>query len=157
MPIKSSSGKWKWGNIERDSKKELVQTVYGIWKKNGSKGSFSDFWHGRHKVNEGKYEPPWTLDQIRQNLPDKYDKLSKDPVYRWRAETGIELIHNGPSREELDRIWKNWQLMDAEMKAKSEQKSHELFGMSNEEHYRKLIGEEKPKKLTFRQFLEGKF
>ena len=49
MPIKTSSGKWKWGNVERDSKKELVQTVYGIWKKNGSKGSFSDFLKGTHE------------------------------------------------------------------------------------------------------------
>lgn len=48
MPIKTSTGKWKWGNIERSSKKELAQTVYGIWKKNGSKGTFSDFWHGTH-------------------------------------------------------------------------------------------------------------
>ena len=49
MPIKTSSGKWKWGNVERSSKKELVQTVYGIWKKNGSKGSFSDFLKGTHE------------------------------------------------------------------------------------------------------------
>ena len=49
MPIKTSNGKWKWGNVERSSKKELVQTVYGIWKKNGSKGSFSDFLKGTHE------------------------------------------------------------------------------------------------------------
>ena len=49
MPIKTSSGKWKWGNVERSSKKELVQTVYGIWKKNGSKGSFSAFLKGTHE------------------------------------------------------------------------------------------------------------
>ena len=54
MPIKTSSGKWKWGNIERSSKKELVQTVYGIWKKNGSKGSFSDFLKGTHESVEPK-------------------------------------------------------------------------------------------------------
>lgn len=52
MPIKTSSGKWKWGNVERSSKKELVQTVYGIWKKNGSKGSFSKFLKGTHESNE---------------------------------------------------------------------------------------------------------
>ena len=54
MPIKTSSGKWKWGNVERSSKKELVQTVYGIWKKNGSKGSFSDFLKGTHESVEPK-------------------------------------------------------------------------------------------------------
>lgn len=142
MPIKTSTGKWKWGNIERNSKKELVQTVYGIWKKNGSKGTFSDFWHGNHKMNEDKYEPPWTLDQIRRNVPDKYDELSKDPVHKWRAETGIELIHKEPSKDELDRIWKNWQLMDDEMKAISDKKSKELFGISNREHYMRLSKED---------------
>jgi hypothetical protein len=44
MPHKISSGEWRWGNIVRPTKKELVQTVYGIWKKNGSKGSFKKFW-----------------------------------------------------------------------------------------------------------------
>ncbi len=64
MPIKTSSGKWKWGSVERDSKKELVQTVYGIWKKNGSKGSFSDFLKGTHEsvISEGKH---WPADYIK--------------------------------------------------------------------------------------------
>lgn len=54
MPYKSGS-KWKWGNIERDSKQELLQTVYGIWVKNGKKGSFSDFWHtGKTGHSNGK-------------------------------------------------------------------------------------------------------
>ena len=42
--------KWRWGNIERSSKKELAKTVYGIWAKSGKKGSFSKFW------NTGKAE-----------------------------------------------------------------------------------------------------
>lgn len=47
MPHKVGK-KWKWANIERDSKQELVKVVYGIWVKNGKKGSFSDFWkHGK--------------------------------------------------------------------------------------------------------------
>ena len=50
MPQKVGS-KWRWGNIERGSKKELAQTVYGIWKKNGSKGDFGDFWR-KGKVEE---------------------------------------------------------------------------------------------------------
>ena len=89
-----------------------------------------------------KYERPWTLDQIKANLPDKYDELSKDPVHKWRAETGIELIHKEPSKDELDRIWKNWQLMDDEMKAISDKKSKELFGISNREHYMRLSKED---------------
>ena len=84
MPIKTKSGKWKWGNVERDSKKELVQTVYGIWKKNGSKGSFSDFLKGMHES---------VLNEAKANLKDKLyfhgsafkslyeDKTIKPPSY----------------------------------------------------------------------------
>lgn len=43
MPHKVGK-KWKWGNIERDSKQELAKVVYGIWAKGGKKGSFKDFW-----------------------------------------------------------------------------------------------------------------
>lgn len=50
MPYKVGK-KWKWGNIERKSKEDLRKTVYGIWMKNGSKGSFSKFWK-TGKVNE---------------------------------------------------------------------------------------------------------
>ena len=69
MPIKTSNGKWKWGNVVRDTKKELAQTVYGIWKKNGSKGSFSSFWHGKH-ANESwnKKRTEFFCDQCGKNL-----------------------------------------------------------------------------------------
>ena len=44
MPHKVGK-KWKWGNVVRDTKQELVRVVYGIWKKkNGGKGDFKDFW-----------------------------------------------------------------------------------------------------------------
>ena len=43
MPYRSG-GKWKWGNISRKSKEDLRKTVYGIWLKQGKKGSFSKFW-----------------------------------------------------------------------------------------------------------------
>lgn len=129
MPIRTKNGKWKWGNVERDSKKELVQTVYGIWKKNGSKGSFSKFLKGTHE----SYERPYTLDQIKQKYgQETYDKLRNDPVHKWRAETGIELIHKEPTRDEFERIVKNWKLMSDEDKKKSDEKSKELFGNSNE-------------------------
>lgn len=45
MPERTSDGGWKWGNVKRKSRKKLAQTVYGIWKSNGSKGSFSKFYH----------------------------------------------------------------------------------------------------------------
>ena len=43
MPHKSENG-WRWANIERPTKGELVKVVYGIWQKNGSKGDFETFW-----------------------------------------------------------------------------------------------------------------
>ena len=49
-----------------------------------------------HQLNKKAqaYEPPWTIDQIKKNLGDKIaDRLAKDPVHRWRSDTGIELIH----------------------------------------------------------------
>lgn len=52
MPHKVGK-KWKWGNIERKSKEDLRKTVYGIWMKNGSKGSFSTFWK-TGKVDESE-------------------------------------------------------------------------------------------------------
>ena len=56
MPHKVSGG-WKWGNIERPSKEELVRVVYGIWQKNGAKGIFEDFWKtGKTTGSEKKGE-----------------------------------------------------------------------------------------------------
>ena len=85
------------------------------------------------------YTPPLTLEEIRKQYPDKAGALCADPVHQWRAENGIELIHEEPSREEQVRIWENWQEMSDEQKRLSDEKSLELFGMSNEEHYRKII------------------
>jgi hypothetical protein len=53
--------------------------------------------------------------------------------------TGIELIHREPSKEELERIWANWQLMSDEQKRISDKKSIELFGKTNAENYAELI------------------
>lgn len=58
------------------------------------------------------YEPPWTIDRIRKNLGDEVaDRLAKDPVHRWRSDTGIELVHKEPTKRELRRIIANWRLM----------------------------------------------
>lgn len=60
MPHKTKTG-WKWANIKRKTKGELAKTVYGIWKKNGSKGDFSDFWHRKdngENTNESKVLTP---------------------------------------------------------------------------------------------------
>lgn len=97
--------------------------------------------YGNKQVREStdNYDPPYTLAQIKANYPDDvYLKLANDPVHRWRAETGIELIHKEPTDTELERIWKNWQLMSSEQKDISDEKSLELFGVTNNEHYRAL-------------------
>ena len=87
-----------------------------------------------------KFDPPYNAQQIKDNYGEEiYKKLSKDPAHSWRMKTGLELIHREPSVEELRRIWANWQLMSQEQKAKSDEKSIELFGKTNAEHYKELI------------------
>ena len=78
------------------------------------------------------YERPWTYDEIEQHY-GKFvaDRLYKDPVHKWRMETGIELIHKEPDFEEQQRIWKNWQLMSDEDKQISDKKCIEFTGMTN--------------------------
>lgn len=94
------------------------------------------------KINDTEYDPPYNAEQIKKNYGiELYNKLKKDEVHRWRMETGIELIHKEPSKKELERIWKNWQLMSDDMKEKSDKKSIELFGVDNKTNYERLIKE----------------
>lgn len=79
-----------------------------------------------------KYEPPYPLHKLPLHLRE-------DPVHRWRAGTGIELIHEEPTWAEFQRIRRNWELMTPTRKAISDIKSRELFGMDNLTHYKKLI------------------
>lgn len=85
------------------------------------------------------YQPPYNPKEIRKLFPDKAEKLLKDPVHKWRAETGIELIHQEPTKKERLRIWQNWQQMSEEQKKISDQKSLELYGLTNHPHHQKLI------------------
>lgn len=106
-----------------------------------------EFLKGFDKISilelDAMYEPPYTLEQIKAHYPENvYLTLANDPVHRWRAETGIELIHKEPDEAEQDRIWANWQLMSDEMKEMSDIKSLELFGCTNEQHYNFLKTEE---------------
>ena len=78
-----------------------------------------------------KYSPPYPLDKIPAYLHD-------DPVHRWRAENGIELIHEEPSFKEFVRIIQNWKLMTPEQKKLSDEISIKLFGITNEENIKKL-------------------
>lgn len=80
------------------------------------------------------YNQPLNIEEIKRLYPDKAEELLKDPVHRWRAETGIELIHKEPSREEQERIWENWNEM-------SDEKSMKLFGKDNSIHHVEIIEE----------------
>ena len=78
------------------------------------------------------YERPYTLDTIKQKYGDEvYRKLRDDPVHRFRAETGIEVIHKEPTRDEFERIVKNWDLMTPEQKKQSDEFSMKQFGKNN--------------------------
>ncbi|MFH0846095.1 MAG: hypothetical protein V1851_01700 [Patescibacteria group bacterium] len=87
------------------------------------------------------YQRPYTVEEIKKNYPDKAEFLLSDPVHLWRAETGIELIHKEPVREEQERIWKNWNEMIDEMKQESDKKSLEIFGIDNFSHNQKIMQE----------------
>jgi hypothetical protein len=78
-----------------------------------------------------KYDPPYPLNKLPKHLRN-------DPVHRWRAETGIELIHEEPTWEEFQRIQRNWKLMTPEQKKMSDAKSLELFGVDNATHAKRL-------------------
>ena len=87
-----------------------------------------------------KYKRPYTYEEIVKYYGQKVaDKLKKDPVHRWRMDTGIELIHKEPTLDELNRIWNNWKYMTDDMKRESDKKSKELFNMDNITHYKELI------------------
>lgn len=87
-----------------------------------------------------KYDKPYNKQEILDNYGKEVcDKLMKDPAHKFRANTGIELIHKEPTKEELERIWINWNLMDDEQKKLSDKESIRLFGKNNMEHYNELI------------------
>lgn len=78
MPHKVGK-KWKWGNIERSSKEDLRRTVYGIWIKNGERGSFSKFWK-TGKVDEDETSfigfPTLVAEKVsRSRLPSLLDEI----------------------------------------------------------------------------------
>ncbi len=85
------------------------------------------------------YSPPYNIQEIKEFYPDKAEGLLRDPVHLWRATTGVELIHQEPTIEEQTRIWNNWNEMSAEMKARSDAKSLEFFGMDNLSHHEEIM------------------
>ena len=80
------------------------------------------------------YSPPMSLAEVAA----KHPHLLNDETHKWRAQHGIELIHNEPTREELERIAANWERMTPEQKKLSDEQSQRLFGITNAEHLAKL-------------------
>lgn len=77
--------------------------------------------------------------QMIFSIPSAEPKDSECEI--WRKENKIELIHKTNTLSDLRKIWVNWQLMTNRKKRKSDEKSMELFGMNNEDHYYKLRNE----------------
>jgi hypothetical protein len=83
-----------------------------------------------------EYQPPYNAHKLHTVSGKRTVKrLEKDDCHDWRMKTGIELIHREPTKEELERIWANWVMMDKNQKAISDKKSLELFGKTNKENY----------------------
>ena len=90
------------------------------------------------------YDRPYSKNEVIENSGmEKYLELSEDPAHKFRMDTGIELIHREPTKQELIRIYKNWLKMDKYKKRISDEKSIELFGMDNVSHFMILITEYK--------------
>lgn len=86
-----------------------------------------------------KYQPPYSAEDVRRVYgAELLNHLFNDPCHRWRMETGIELIHREPTKDEFLRIVENWRLMDEGQKRISDAKSKELFGVGNMNHARQL-------------------
>lgn len=110
--------------------------LYNYWQSDQLE---KDYEKMLNEEKQATYERPYSLEEIKKLYgPDLYNKLKNDPVHSWRANTGIELIHDEPSQEEFDRIVNNWRLMTAANKAKSDEMSRKLFGLTNEEHIKQI-------------------
>lgn len=85
------------------------------------------------------YLAPYTYKEIVDSYGKATaDRLAKDPAHKFRMDTGIELIHQEPSLEELERIYANYRLMPNNLKRQSNAKSKELFGVTNIANYKQL-------------------
>ena len=90
------------------------------------------------------YDPPLTKDQIVERYGDDRARfLYNDPAHKFRMDTGIELVHQEPTREEQERIYNNWLLMDRIRQRKSDKKSKKLFGRTNIDHHEYIMGTRK--------------
>lgn len=62
-------------------------------------------------------------------------EVEDDIINQWIQENGIELVHQTPTKQEMEEIWSRWQKMSKKKQKISDQKSIELFGMTNEQHH----------------------
>ena len=62
-------------------------------------------------------------------------EVEDDIINQWIQENGIELVHQTPTKQEMEEIWDRWQKMSRNEQEISDQKSIELFGMTNEQHH----------------------
>lgn len=65
-------------------------------------------------------------------------EISTQNAIDWKKETGIEIVYDVMSRNELEQLWSNWQKMPYNLKKESDKKSIELFGVNNKTHFYKL-------------------
>ena len=62
-------------------------------------------------------------------------EVEDDIINKWIQENGIELVHQTPTKQEMEEIWNRWQKMSKKKQKISDKKSIELFGMTNEQHH----------------------
>ena len=93
---------------------------------------------GFASIGAEKYENPYDVETLKKLYP----KLLDDPVHRWRAKNGIELIHKEPDFQEQKRIFYNWLAMPKSFQEKSDKKSQQLFKCSNLENHNWIMENE---------------
>ena len=129
----------RWEVIYTGSKKlpvTLVKKVKLNWMCEYSK--IKSDRNGFALIGAEKYEPPYDV----ETLKELYPKLLDDPVHKWRAKNGIELIHKEPDFAEQKRIFYNWLIMPKTMQEKSDKKSQQLFKCSNIENHNWIMENE---------------
>ena len=127
----------KWEVVYNGYKKlpvKLIKKLKLNWECEYSKVK-SDH-SGFARIGAEKYEKPYNIEILKE----KYPKLLEDPVHKWRAKNGIELIHKEPDFQEQKRIFYNWIVMSKSLQEKSDNKSKQLFdGMTNLEHHNAIM------------------
>jgi hypothetical protein len=129
----------KWEVVYNGHKKlpvKLVKKLKLNWECEYSKDKSDRC--GFASIGAEKYEKPYDI----KTLKELYPKLLEDPVHKWRAKNGIELIHKEPDFQEQKRIFYNWLAMSKSLQEKSDKKSMQLFKCSNMENHNWIMENE---------------